>query len=161
MKAADAGFEALLGLIEPLARERNELKERLAEIEAEIAPLEAAAKQLKSKGKAKAKTKNKAGKRSVRKSDVHTVCLKLVEENPAITQSELKDRAKEKLAGDLGLDLKGFELRFKEAMATDEFDVTTGGAVSLAEMHPIDPPHLNREAAGLPVDKFELGGEFD
>jgi len=72
MKPTAAGYEALLSLIEPLTRETEELQQRLAEIEIEKAPLDAALKELRPGKKARTKAKKPRVKRESRASAKRT-----------------------------------------------------------------------------------------
>ncbi len=161
MKSVDAGQEALMALIEPLATERSQLQLRLDEIAKELAPLEEALAMLKGKKKAHSKARRKPEKPTVRKKDVLTVCKTLVEENRGIARGDLKALAKQKLATDLQLDLKGYELRFKETLSSPTFDVATDGTVRLASDPCDHAVAAAAETTKLAVDSSAVDAQFD
>lgn len=157
MKPTAAGYEALLSLIEPLTRETEELQQRLAEIEIEKAPLDAALKELRPGKKGRTKAKSKAAKPSASKANVHAACLALVKTNPGISKDELKELAKHKLSHELGFDLRGFELRLKECLASDTFSISADESVSIVATTSKQVP----DKATLPVESLPFSKEVD
>jgi len=133
MNAISTAREALQAQLEPIACEAAELKERLDTLGRSKAQLEAALKALAPSKKSKSKAARKAEKPCARKPDVLAVCLALVKENPKISQGELEELAKHKLAEDLGFSLSGVGLRLGECLSSESFAVAADGTVSIAQ----------------------------
>lgn len=157
----EAAQEALLDLIKPLSEEEQQLQLRLDEIQQAKAPLEAALNELKSKKHPKSRQRSKAGKKTVCKQDVLSACLKLVDSNYPIYREDLKELVKDKLTTEKGVDLRGFELRFKEVLASQDFDVSKAGAVSPRSTAIHSDDSKLSDSIKTPVDSFGLGVEVD
>lgn len=128
MNAIATAREAILSQLEPIERQADGLRHRLAELEAEKAPLEAALAALDESKKPKGR---KAAKPCAKKPDVEAVCRSLLSEDGSLSRGDLEARAKKKLSGELGFSLSGFGLRFKQCLASNGFVVSEAGIVTL------------------------------
>lgn len=128
MNVIDTARDALIAELEPLEKAYIETKERLDLINQSKQQIEAALKAL---APTKPKPSRKSAKRCARQSDVHSVCLALVEANPSIPKDDLEALARQKLSSEMGFSLSGFGLRFSEIMESSSFVVTQSGSVTL------------------------------
>lgn len=131
MNAIATAREAILSQLEPIERQADGLRHRLAELEAEKAPLEAALAALDESKKPKAKAGRKATKPCAKKPDVEAVCQSLLSDNGSLSRDDLEALAKGKLSGELGFSLSGFGLRFKQCLESGDFVVSEAGIVTL------------------------------
>lgn len=129
--AIDTAREALLSELEPLKQAYEQTKTQLEAIELSKKQLEAALKALQN-GRGRSKASRGAPKPCARKSDVHDVCKAIVAENPNIPKADLEELAKEKLSLELGFNLSGFGLRFREVLSSGTFIVDEAECVAIA-----------------------------
>ena len=132
MQALETIRQNLLAELEPIEQEATKLKTRLNELATTKAQLKAALKALEPKKNGKAKASSKAAKPSPKQKDVREVATALVKENSSIDKADLEALVKQKLTDERGFDLKGFEMRWKEVIASGTFSVDADGTVSMA-----------------------------
>lgn len=132
MQATEKAREFILAELEPLDREAEELKLRLAEIEETKEPLFEALSALEKGGKKKAKNKRKDAKPSVKKEHVQPVCLALARDNPNITKSDLEELVEESLVNDKGFSRNGVKMQIRKCLGSDLFTISEDGKVTAA-----------------------------
>lgn len=118
--------------LEPIYIEVAETTELLKTLQNSKARLEAARVALTGNKAGKAKSGTKDRKPSANKTTVMKVCLDIATQNDPITKEDLEQLAKDKLSDDLGFSLTGVQLRLRECLADDAFDITDDDMVSLA-----------------------------
>jgi hypothetical protein len=109
MDALEASRDYLASQIGPCLAEKEKLLARIAAIEAEIGPIEAALAAL-------TKTKQVNAAKSLKKKDVHAAVALIAKENPGVTRLELEELAKDKLKEELGFGLRGFTHLFNKCL---------------------------------------------
>lgn len=125
-------LEAIELQLEPINREITEIEERLAMLRKSKARLEAARVALAGAPNGKGKAGRKASKPYARKETVMNVCLDIAKQNAPIPKADLEALVKDKLGDEQGFSLSGVQLRLRECLAGDTFEVTENGMVSLA-----------------------------
>lgn len=122
---------AILEQLNPIEKESAELEARLEGLSQEKNQLKEALGALEPPKKAKSKATAKAKKPSPKQKEVREVAMALVAENPAIDKADLEELTKQKLKAELGLDLKGFDMRWSEVMSSGTFVITSDNQVTL------------------------------
>lgn len=74
----------------------------------------------------------RAAKSGLTKRQVIRIAEELVRDNGPLSPDDLSDLVKERLTADDGGSLRGFALRFKEALASSSLRKTAEGLVTLA-----------------------------
>lgn len=130
------GEQTALAAIElqlaPISLEVAETEERLKTLQNSKARLEAARIALAGTKSGKAKSGGKERKPAANKTTVMKVCLDIATQNSPIAKADLEELAKDKLSDDLGFSLTGVQLRLRECLADDAFDITDDEMISLA-----------------------------
>lgn len=123
---------AELEIIDAQVAERQELLDEALHSQSR---LKASLKALDTEKKPKAKTASKAAtpkKRSPKQKHVRDVARVFATENPGIERAALEELTKQKLKDELGFDLKGFEMRWGEVLASDTFLVADDNTITVA-----------------------------
>lgn len=118
--------------LEPIYVEITETTEHLKTLQNSKARLEAARVALSGTKSGKAKSGGKERKPSANKSTVMKVCLDIARQNAPISKDDLEALAKDKLSDGLNFSLTGVQLRLKECLADDAFNIAEDDMVSLA-----------------------------
>lgn len=138
MQATEAIRTAIQNELDPIEQEEARLLKRLDELAVAKTPLQAALKALDTTKKPKSKA-GKRSKPSPKQKDVREAALGIISENPQVTQSELEELTKDKLTGDLGFDLKGFEMRWKEVLASGDLPLSPTATNNALNPKPAQP----------------------
>ena len=123
---------AQLEIVDVQVAERQELLNEAFDSQSR---LKASLKALDTEKKSKAKPANKAAapkKPSPKQKDVREVAIVFAAENPGIEKAVLEGLTKQKLKDELGFDLKGFEMRWGEVLASGTFIVSDDDTITVA-----------------------------
>jgi len=128
----DITIDQALGVLE---EQLKPLDEKATELEAELANIKDTRKRLTMAvtalrgGKASAKG-GQSSKKCAKKADVISIMAKLIQDNGAMPLDDLRELSRSNIL-EKNWSLSGFELRFKEALKSNGFDLSPSNSVSL------------------------------